>query len=545
MRLLPAERTQPGQRLGLLVGLMTLVALARSLALVGWNQGEYTDGILVVGRDVFGPTYWPIGYTWMSWLVAALLRSDPESGGRVVSAIFGAAVVPAIMLGAAWMAGPANEPADKIRKERLALGAGVAYLALPEPWRWSIRVMTDSQFMALGAWALFAWTVGLHGALDGERGWARWYAAATLLGLGATLTRHQGIFLAPLAVAGSVAILLQRRKVAPAERTAWNWTHWLALALPLLWAVWPLVERQQASAHAGQVSFRVFGAGGGQGWIGIVEPMLQVWAMFEAYLYLTPYVITPGLAILALVGAFRGAWCPPRARLAACAWAWMALCLLVSQAFFQSFLSRYLLPLMPAVAGAASFGVAAMIDWRPRVGMTFVVLALLFGFAFGGASIILQRGAFGDIAQAAVALADLEPKDVPVFANETYKAEAELGAIKLQWWSGRDVLPFSLLAANSSDGALVVLSSAYGGPEYYRAAESQLVRQLGATVAAGPFESWLVPMLPDIMQSPQYGHQSPLAWIYRFAPQRFQTVILRIPARASGPLTTLHLGGTP
>jgi hypothetical protein len=125
------------------------------------------------------------------------------------------------------------------------------------------------------------------------------------------------------------------------------------------------------------------------------------------------------------------------------------------------------------------------------------------------------------------------PGDVPIYSNETYKAEAGMHAIKLTWWAGREVRPLRELiepgAPRPPRGTIIVLSSAYGGPAAYVQMRRELMARFGAAPIGEPFESSLVPLLPDIMMGPEQGHQSPLAWVYRYQRQQFRTELLRVP----------------
>jgi hypothetical protein len=307
------------------------------------------------------------------------------------------------------------------------------------------------------------------------------------------------------------------------------------LLAPAAWLLWPVLMGGQVQVHGGQVAFRAALAGGPEGatgWEALWASGLQMLAMLEAFVYLTPYFFTPLVVVFALVGAAALHARRPRQAVFLLTGGLLALLILTSQAAFQSFLSRYLLPLVPLFSILSAYGVATLLRRKPRATALVAGLAIVWGLAFGLTSIIVQRGAFGDIREAALALADLAPMNAPVYANETYKPEAGLGAIKLIYWSGRRVEPLALMPTPPPPGSYVVLSSAYGGPEAYNRTLAQLTGQMGGEVVAGPFESWLVPLLPDIMQSPQFGHQSPMAWIYRYLPQQFRSVVVHFPPRA-------------
>jgi hypothetical protein len=252
--------------------------------------------------------------------------------------------------------------------------------------------------------------------------------------------------------------------------------------------------------------------------------------MTQSFVYLSPYFFTPLVALFALIGAIAR----PRWREGGKTFFWssllMAALILISQGLFQSFLSRYLLPLLPIVLILAARGLAYAEDHWPRwLWLAGLVGALAWGVLFGFASLATQREAFGDLKQAAHYVRDEFTPDVAVYSSEVYKPEAGLYAIKTTWWLGREAKPLKDIAeAPPPPGSIIIVSSAYGGPEAYASQLDGLRGWRGAKVVA-EFESSLTPLLPDIMESPARGHQSPLAWVYRYQPQRFRTAVLRLP----------------
>ncbi len=183
---------------------------------------------------------------------------------------------------------------------------------------------------------------------------------------------------------------------------------------------------------------------------------------------------------------------------------------------------------------------------------------------FALAVAVLQAGAFGDIFAAGRFLAanDAIGPDAVCYSNETFAGGMD-GA-KLAFASGREVrLPPELMAAADSSalarafgidkppaapgfmepGSVLALHTAYGGPAGVLGLLNAMARRytlkpldrnaaealarIGAPTGetediSEGFESWLVPLLPDIMEEP-ITHQNPLAWLLRYRRQDFAT----------------------
>jgi hypothetical protein len=540
----PANSARP-VRFAPLAWLFFAIALAQrlpfflpSLA----NEAEYTDGILMIGRDVFGATFWPPLYAWACWALGPLVGGDLELAGKIVSTLSGSAAVVPLM----WLAGEFGGAANGREKRRLWMLAGALYLASPIAWRWSLRVMSDSLFSLLFwsalAFLAAAWT--RHREAGGGLG--RWFVLANLFGVLSALTRHQGIFMAPL-----VAVVAGRelwRVVRPNGRAVGEGAggpsgltrragaaEWLALASLAFWLAWPLTQLGQATAHAGQVGFRAgLGAGGAEADFAAKASvaLVALLNMTESFLFLAPYFFVPPIFLFALIGAIRRPAWRDGGKGLALASLFLAALFLGAQGVFQSFLSRYLLPLLPIVLIYAARGLAFAEDqWPKRAASAALLATLAWGALFGLASLVAQREAFGDLKRGATYLREFGAKAPAIYANETYKAESGMGAIKAAWWSGREVASLvDLLESGQAPapGSLILVSSSYGGPEAYAAIQREMRERFGAELVFET-EASLLPLLPDIMTSPQQGHQSPIAWVYRYQRQSFRTAVLRVP----------------
>lgn len=506
-------------RVGWLMAGFFVAALAQRLPFLGFNRAEYTDGILMIGRDLFGATYWPPLYTWICWGLGPLVGGDLETAGQLVSMLSGAAAVLPIV----WLAGRCG--ADERDRWRLGAFAGALYLASPMAWRWGVRVMSDALFLAL-FWGALACLEAARDRMAQGKGLGGSFAAANLLGTLSALTRHQGIFLTPLVFAlalwgGWRALRAEKKRLADG----------LALASLAFWLAWPLTQWAQAEAHAGQAAYRA-GLGASAAGDETRAAFLALVNLTESFVYLAPYFFTPLIWLFALAGAFRfSGWSDAGGKALAGASVLLAALILGSQGLFQSFLARYLLPLLPIVLICAARGLAFAEDaWKPWVYRPILLATLAWGILFGLASMVFQRDAFADLKEASLFVREHLPADLPIYSNEEYKREAGLFAIKERWWIGREVQTLEDFPdAGEPGGAVVLISSAYGGPAIYRSLMDEWTGWRGGRVAA-EFESRLLPLLPDIMASPEQGHQSPLAWVYRYQTQTFRTAVVILPA---------------
>jgi 4-amino-4-deoxy-L-arabinose transferase-like glycosyltransferase len=247
---------------------------------------------------------------------------------------------------------------------------------------------------------------------------------------------------------------------------------------------------------------------------------------------------------------------------------YVALAVLAAQSVFQSFLTRYLLPLLPLLLTCAGAGMARMERFlaseanpsRRRAGRWLspltVGVTMVWPLGFGLASVFLQRGAFEDLYAAGRMIRDRMPPSAKVYSNESYKPN--MNGIKLAFASGRRVEMIPDIPALESamrqgqsqreilekwgsgmadaagvprmePGSVVALHSAYGGPAGMAFLEALLSRRYKLKpVPGGYFESRIVPLFPDIMQEPG-THQNPLAWGLRYQPQEFQTRLYVVP----------------
>jgi len=515
--------------------LFFLFHLLLKLPLIGLNTGVYTDGILQITQFERVDSYWPPLYTALVWILRAA-HLDPILAGRLVSIVASALLVfPIWTLARRWSG------------RRAALFALAVYTVSPLSMRWSLRVMTDMAFLLFFHLACVAWlTFAARSTEDMIR--RRQLGMATLWAVLAVLTRYQGILLAPL-VWGGVVVLWSRK----ARGRGW------ILAAQTLWLALPAWWLFQRFGHFEQIDERQ-----GAAW---AETLLNYWNVSEMFLYVLPYALTLPVFLFFLGGVFAGSQTPEGRLPVRWLLLYILLVVIAAQGVFQSFQTRYLLPIIPLAATCAGVGMARLEIYcagkatggKPlakTLGSLAILLGLLWSMGFGLSSLFLQREAFGDIYAAGKFIRSLPdlPETAKLYTNESYKPH--MNGIKLEfasrhpaelipdlesleqvaagqsqedllrlWGSGE---PDRIGVARMEPGSILALHTAYGG-----AARQGFLLQLLQKryriqpLKSGYFESSLVPLLPDIMQEP-WSHQNPLAWGLRYQRQNFATRLYRV-----------------
>jgi hypothetical protein len=500
----------------ILGGFVAISLLAR-LACIHLNSAEYTDGILQITAFDYGFTFWPPAFTVIVKALGLVIR-DPELAGKIISIVSSTLLLIPVFLFTLRVAG-----------RRAAVYALLFCMTDAIAVRWSIRVMSDSLFALLFFWATVLFLTVLEWGqteptIAGERKmlhipWAAFCFGGLLAPL-ATLTRYQGILLLPLQMI-ALQMFWGRRRNSQNPRSVG-----VAFATVLPWlavAAWIYAYRggheQQIAERAGE---------------SLADSLLIYWNLLESFVLLFPYFITVPAFALVVAGLAIFLAGERQRRAFALVFFAFAVFILAMQSVFGSYQERYLLPLIPFMAVLA--GVAAA-RWEERAGRrlaavrTALVLTFAYGLAWSVAVLALQRGAFGNIKEAARYCATLPPQ-ARIFSNEHYKAE--MLAIKMSFWSGRRVEGFTGLEALAK-GDYLCLHSSYGGLSRYPALvpymrfDEQIaqIKKRYDCLEEAWFEARLVPLLPDIMENPD-THQNPVAWFYRYYPQRFRTVVLRI-----------------
>ncbi len=503
------------RRTAIAIAVLCLLNLALKVPLTGINRGEYTDGILqllvfeVPSRlypPLLGALAWALGHVGMT----------AETGARLVSAVAGSlAVIPVCLM------------ARRLRPQAATVWfAGIFFTLSPLVLRWSVRVMTDSLFMALCAGSLYyvlETIAGPRARTDRARD-DRNLALASFLAALSALARYQGAFLAPVLLVPAV-LFVRRHRALP----------WRAALATLAWAALPAWIAWAGFAHGGQFADR-----SSRDPLGTALDYLNV---LESFVYIAPYYV--GLPIFAffLFGAFYCDKSQPYTR--AFLWIWGSWCVVILglQSAFQSFQYRYMMPVLPGVLALAGCGCMWAEDWlaaRRRGGVfrAAFIATILYMTMFSCAILVFQRETLGDQKAAALAVKEAFPADTPVFSNEQYGSFRNLECVKLSYWMGRPVK--SIWPYLPPDGSrapdkymtgrcVLILGNVYGGDSAVDFITSQLNLYYHIRTAEA-FPVTVVPVMDDVMTVPLFN-QNPLAWVLRYKPQTFSTHVLVVESR--------------
>lgn len=527
------------------IGLFVVVSLVARLACINLNAAEYTDGILQITAFEYGFTFWPPLYTVLVKGVATV-AGDLELAGKLISILSSSLVILPVYWAALFLVG-----------RRAAVWATLLYLANAIAGRWGIRVMSDALFSLLffAPAAILIVLIGSDKSADESKGDVRLFWVAAVLAPLSALTRYQGIFLLPLEIIAMIVLSSRREQTGAGTPTTSFVIAGLLWLAPIVWLV------THFGGHGQQIGQR---AGASP-----LLALLNYWNLAEAFALLFPYFVTIPVYVLSVVGFGLFAFGDRSQRTFAWCFFIFAGIVIAMQSVFSSFQSRYLLPLIPFMM--VFVGVAAT-RWEERVAQRRTVIraaliaCLLYSLAWTAAVLVLQRGAFGDIKEAAQFCSRL-PDDARIFSTESYKPQ--MPSVKMSYWAGREIAGFGVYTqdtpfragdrvirpgdaiTNSGEllslqpGDYVCLHSGYGGlnlapllAEHLRfgrfGRQIEMLSRHYELEEVGVFGSELIALLPDIMENPD-SHQNPAAWFFRYQPQRFRSTVFRIKSVRSQP----------
>ena len=487
-----------------LVAIVT-ASLAVKLSLIGWNRGEYTDGIIQLHLWDSPVVFFPPLYTILVHLLN-LVVGNPLISGRLVS-ILASSLVPIALF----------YTARRLGDEQAGLWAALLWVLSPMQNRWGLRVMTDSLFTLFFTIALLYYIDAVlerrdrsHQAL---RGMFFWTGVATL-------TRYHGLAVFALTLPLLRWQIKYRKKREPDEPREtgkrFAWPSWLVL-IPWVGLGGWLIYR--GFGHFGQFADRASH--------GLLITGLSYFNHLEGYILYLPWAIGYPLAILPVfvVIKMKGQWGPWG--LVRVLTLFLLAIWLIVQTGFQSFQFRYFLPLLPLFCLLGGYGIRLIT--RERLFSSTIRTAILF-LLIAWPTVLsvlvvgLQRDAFGDITDAAFFVSD-QPAEVRVYSNEWYRAD--VGSVKMSFWSGRAVYGYHPgLLDQLRAGDLVALHNVYGQTDR----EIQILRSRFGTEVVFRSRRLLYPLLPDIMAWPPGATSNPIAMAYRFMPQEYETVVVRLTA---------------
>ena len=470
---------------------LTLLSILVRYLLIGTNQAEYTDGIIQLNVWDSPVVFFPPAYSAAVWLFEAL-GFDLLTAGRMVSILASAACMPLIYLFAR----------EVLENDGEAFWAALFLSLSPIFNRWALRVMTDAFFLPwfiLGCWLVVR---GLKGKAS---------SAAWLLGVAgvASLVRYQGFYLIPWVV---VLVFLQKKTTS--TNKIGTVFVWLVSVLP-----WALL--------VGWIAYRGFGHTqqfAERGSFGFSLTALLYYNMFETFLMYWPWAITHSLFAIGVIGWFvfaKGNETQKR-------FTWFALTttvvFLIAQSAFLSFQYRYLLPLLPLWCVAAGRGMGFVISRYKAPGLKPVVTGLVVAnlLLMTSAVLLMQRGAFGDVAQCGTYFSTVW-KDSRLLSNERYGHYPI--PFKMQFWSQREALYYP--DEELQVGDIVILHNTSGDI----AAEFDNLKQRFQLKRLGEWRASSTPLLPDIMVTPPMMTSNPPAMGFRFTRQDYYTLAVHLEAK--------------
>lgn len=433
-----------------------------------------------------------------------------EFGGKIVS-IFSSALLifPLFLL------------AKKITNPKTALYTCIIYTVSPSPLRWGIRVMSDALFSLIFLSSVYFILIYYQSFFkhtdDDEKSLKENENNLTIgiiLAVLSTLTHYRGIILFPLSLFPFLFLLIKEKKIYPKIFFA-----------NLIWCAVPVWMMLRGFQHFTQIEERMG--------ISAVATVLNYLNNFESFVLLLPYFLTYPIAIFTLYGLFKGKIFSHDKIVFSLVSFYLIVCLIGLQSVFSSFQSRYLLPIFPLLfvyggIGIAEFeGFCTNIKLGRKIFKTIVIITIVWGFVFSILVCYLQKGVFGDIKQAGLFLSKQSfSKDKLIFSNETYKPT--ITGTKLAFWSGKDIHTINNYRTLPSDSILVI-HSVYGGMTAYL----ELLKYLPMIYEIKPlakFNTWIIPLFPDVMEEPT-THQNPMAWVFRYIPQNFETTVFEIKSK--------------
>ncbi len=498
------------------------------------NAAEYTDGILqIIQHQMELPGFWPPLYNWLIQIIS-LTGLSGEFAGQFISIISSSLVIFPLYFLTRHICH---------NQQKAAIIAIFLYTFSPLHLRWSIRVMTDPLFVFLNFTVIYY----LFNALA-NRSHAyyclKYFIYANIFLLLATLTRYQGILVAPFYL--YVLYLYSRRFLRQVR-------HWRELEAKtrrkiikygviflislLPWFFVAYMYLQEGLVHALQVGERMG--------IGFMSSLGNYFVLFDAFIGHIPYFFNYFVVVFAFAGFLFITSRRVKQMIFKVFFFYYMIVLILLQSVFQSFQERYLLPLLPffcLLAGTGFFfflyepahrtdhdGIA---QFRKRSGRFQWIYPVFLGltaatlFITSISVLTFQSGSFGSIKEVAEYIKN-EKIEGNIYTNEIYRPEYE--AIKMRYWTGDDSIEY--YAPYQTDDFevedYVAVHSVYlGDLSRYYAYEKHLHSQYHLEVLYRTPSYITIPIFPDNMTN--FSNQNPMWSVFRFTPQYYKSSLYQV-----------------
>lgn len=489
--------------------IIILASLVIKMLMLYWNHGEYTDGIIQLTLWDSPIIFFPPGYSALVYLMN-FITSDLLLAGRAVSILASVATLIVFYVVAQ----------DILENAKQAEWATLLLALSPVFNRWSIRVMTDSLF-CLG---FVLCTYMLMLILNGKS--KRVCYLIGLVGL-FSLVRYQAFFFLPF-----IAYVIYKKRELWTESTPLETLKSTVISL-IPWIILVGWVIYRGFGHQEQFTERAQ--------YGFYKTLELYWKMFETFILYYPWAVTYGVFICGITGivAFSNGNCAQKRFIQYFGVA--AIIFLVVQSAFLSFQYRYLLPLIPLWCLMAGCGLERIANYFKNQSLRYSVYGIVVVnlLLMTSAVSINQRAAFSTLVDAAVFLQENYNK-ARVFSHEPYGAHAQ--NIKMQFWSGREILSLYENLNDLKVGDLVVLHNSYtplttNNPQQLSMESlNEMLRekfnvvQLNQWRAAQTGMYRTIPLLPDIMVEPPNLSltSTPESMAFRFLPQHYYSVLIRL-----------------
>jgi hypothetical protein len=506
--------------------IILLFTFASRVIFLHWNSGEYTDGIIQMTLFTAAKenSFYPPLYSFLILLVNYLFH-NLETSAKLISMLAGTlSVIPVYLI------------AKRLFNSRTGIYAAILVAVSPEIWRWQIRVMTDSLFTFFFLLSIYFLlkkedvNASKHNSKPADCRLPTAYSLAFawfFAGL-ASLTRYQGIALIPPLII--VTIWLIRHGKLNFKLPTTNCLLPTGF-IPWLILIWWVALR--GFGHFGQYAERTSQTW----WMSLVSYL----TMAETFVLYIPYELTYPVFCFLIYGAFQlitrkmneqeqelteldspvPQYSDTPVRLFNWIFIYLFIAWLIIHSPFESFQYRYFIPIFPLFLILAAYGIAQFQNsiFKKIMGIIAIIFCLLFSLT----SLYLQRDTFGDIKRAAIVLKESPlPMNPRIYGNELYRPG--MSNLKLAFWSGLNIQSYDAESRTQLEpGDYVVLHNVYGN----LISEENFLQTYYDAKIIYRAEAKTVPLLPDIMSSPPFTSH-PAGMIFKYFPQEFITVILRI-----------------